>query len=244
MNLRQHVALVLNSDYERIPDFFRTAPSDEKPRKRAHAIIQFNREIIRATKSFVCAYIIKPEVYAGLGSDGTFILLSTMMDVGIESPRTPVILDTRETPADFQESISEETTTVGFVLDPTKMVWGNMHRGVISNHDFESSKIRDAVGHDVVIYIEDFTAEHGRIKNQISVAQNKYGSGFIVGIGDEALYANNSREFATTACHLVLQLTDVVSDCLDVKCATCGSKMRTRYGLWVCENGHHTTPFI
>jgi hypothetical protein len=242
MNLRMHIAVELNSDPNRLPSFFWESHEGGKPRTTAHALIEFNREIIRATSRFVCAYIIKPETYEDL-----YVIMSAMMDIRIEAPSVPIILDTRETPISKQKLITSQNSTVyldGFVLDPNRMNWDNTQLGVIPNHDVDTDTIRSILGQEAIVYIEGFGATRQSISELVSKAKNKTNSGFIVGIGEEALYAYNGHKFAEAAAHNTIMLGDIVSKCLEVQCTTCGANMHTQYGNWVCTNGHHTTPFI
>lgn len=76
----------LDSDFEKIPHHLK---------KRKNPLFEFNKAIIEATVSHVCAYKPNPAFYEALGKDGIEQLKLTLDYLKINFPDIPVILDAK-----------------------------------------------------------------------------------------------------------------------------------------------------
>jgi orotidine-5'-phosphate decarboxylase len=82
------VCVGLDTDYKKIPDWFKEKYSSVK-----EAIWSYNREIIDTTHDLVCAY--KPNIafYEGQGVEGLLALENTIDSIKTHAPGVPIILD-------------------------------------------------------------------------------------------------------------------------------------------------------
>jgi len=89
-NLGFFVCVGLDTDYEKIPEWFRNKRSSVK-----EAIWHYNQEIIEATHDLVCAY--KPNIafYEGQGIQGILALKATMELIKKYASDIPIILDAK-----------------------------------------------------------------------------------------------------------------------------------------------------
>ncbi len=78
----------LDSDYEKLPERLREKPVED-------ALFEFNREIIRETAPYCCAF--KPNIafYEGYGPEGLSALIKTNRFIREQYPAHPIILDAK-----------------------------------------------------------------------------------------------------------------------------------------------------
>ncbi|MBI5135547.1 orotidine-5'-phosphate decarboxylase [Candidatus Uhrbacteria bacterium] len=84
------VCVGLDSDYEKLPPHLKKEPDFEED-----AIVDFNAEIIEATKDIVCAYKPNSAFYEALGTCGISVLKRTVDFIHEKAPEVPLILDAK-----------------------------------------------------------------------------------------------------------------------------------------------------
>src|SRR3989344_9673926 len=83
---KKFLAIGLDTDLERIPDILKQLGA-------RLGLVGFNREIIDATKTHVCAYKLNSAFYEAHGDEGWAALRETILYLNEQAPDVPVIYD-------------------------------------------------------------------------------------------------------------------------------------------------------